>query len=42
MHKIENISLWKEEMCYDGGTWYMGSTLEELKNYACVCLISIA
>ena len=25
----------------DGGAWYMDSTLEELKNYACVWLISI-
>ena len=25
-----------EEMSYGGGTWYMDSTLEELKNYACV------
>ena len=25
------IRLWKEEMSYGGGTWYMDSTLEELK-----------
>ena len=24
MHKIENKSLWKEEMSYGGDTWYMG------------------
>ena len=32
MHKIENKSLWKEEMCYGGGTWDMDSTTEELKS----------
>ena len=26
MHKIENKSLWKEEMSYGGDTWYMGRT----------------
>ena len=33
MHRIEKSS-WKEEMSYGGDTWYMGRTLEELKNYA--------
>ena len=41
MHKIENKSLWKDEKSYGGGTWYVDSTLKELKNYACVWLISI-
>ena len=45
MHKTENKSLWKEEMSYGGDTWYMGEYmgvyLEELKNNACVWLISI-
>ena len=47
MHKTENKSLWKDEMSYghDGSdTWYMGRTYElneELKNYACVWLVSI-
>ena len=41
MRKIENKSLWKEEMSYRGDTWYMGRICEELKNYACVLLISI-
>ena len=40
-HKTENKSLWKEEMSYGGNTWYMGRIFEELKNYACVWLISI-
>ena len=32
MHKIENKSLWTEEMSYNGGeTRYMGRTFEELK-----------
>ena len=32
MHKIENKSLWKEEMSYDGDIWYMGRIVyEELK-----------
>ena len=31
MHKIENKSLWKEEMSYGGDTWYMGRIYEELK-----------
>ena len=31
MHKIENKSLWKEEMSYGGETWYMGRINEELK-----------
>ena len=30
MHKIENKSLWKEEMSY-GDTWYIGRMYEELK-----------
>ena len=34
-------SLWKDENSYGDGTWYMDSTLEELNNYACICLISI-
>ena len=34
MHKTENKSLLKEEMGYDGETWYMGRIYEELKNYA--------
>ena len=41
MHKTENKSLWKEEMSYGGDTWCMGRIYEELKNYACVWLISI-
>ena len=41
MHKIENKSLWKDEKSYGDETWYMGRTYEELKNYACVWLISI-
>ena len=41
MHKIENKSLWKEEMNYGGDTWYLGRIFEELKNYACIWLISI-
>ena len=28
-------------MGYGGGTWYMDRTIEELKNYGCVWLISI-
>ena len=37
MHKIENKSLWKEEMSYGGDTWYtwytcIGRIYEELKN----------
>ena len=33
MHKIENKSLWKEEMSYYSGdtNWYMGRIYEELK-----------
>ena len=43
MHKIENKSLWKEEiMSYGGETWYVGRIYEELKNYACVWLIPFA
>ena len=43
MHKIENKSLWKEEMSYnDGETLYMGRIYEELKNYAFIWLISIS
>ena len=41
MHKTENKRLWKDEMSYGGDTWYMGRIYEELKNYACVWLISI-
>ena len=41
MHKIENKSLCREEMSYGGDTRYMGSIYEELKNYACIWLISI-
>ena len=41
MHKTENKSLQKDEMSYGGETWYMGRIYEELKNYACVWLISI-
>ena len=40
MHKTENKSLWRDEMSYGSNTWYMG-IYEELKNYACVWLISI-
>ena len=29
MYKIENKSLWKEEMSYGGETWYMGRIYEE-------------
>ena len=31
MHKIENKSLWKEEMSYGGDAWYMGRIYKELK-----------
>ena len=41
MHKIENKSLWKEEMTYGGDTWYMGRVFEELKIYTCIWLNSI-
>ena len=41
MHKTEIKSLWKDEMSYGGGTWYMGGTFEELLNYDWVWLISI-
>ena len=42
MNKTENKSLWREEMSYGGGsTWYMNSTVEELKNHPWVRLISI-
>ena len=41
MHKTENKSLWRDEMSYGGETSYMGRIYEELKNYACVWLISI-
>ena len=42
MHKTENESLWKDEMSYGSDTWYMGRIYyEELKNYACIWLISI-
>ena len=41
MHKTENKSLWRDEMSYGGETWYMGRIYEELKNYACIWLISI-
>ena len=30
MHKIENKSLWKEEMSYGGETWYMDRIYETL------------
>ena len=37
MHdKIENKSLWKEEISCGDDTWYMGSIHEELKNYSCI------
>ena len=39
MHEIENKSLWKGEMSYGGETWYI---YEELKNHACIWLISIS
>ena len=41
MHKIENKSLWKEEMSYGGDTWCRVRIFEELRNYVCVWLISI-
>ena len=41
MHKTESKSLWRDEMSYGSDTWYMGRIYEELKNYACVWLISI-
>ena len=41
MHKIEIKILWKEEMSYSDENWYMGRLCEELKNNACVWLISI-
>ena len=31
MRKIENKSLWKEELSYGDETWYMGRIYEELK-----------
>ena len=31
MHKIENKSLWNEEMSYGSDSWYMGRIYEELK-----------
>ena len=31
MHKVENKSLWKEEMSYGGETWCMDRIYEELK-----------
>ena len=38
----KNKSLWKDEMSYGGGTsWCMDNTLEELRNYVYVWLISI-
>ena len=41
MHKTENKNLWRDEMCYGSDTWYRDRIYEELKNYACVWLISI-
>ena len=41
MHKTENKRLWKEEMSYNGDTWYTNRIYKELKKYACVWLISI-
>ena len=41
MQKTENLSLLRVEMSYGSDTWYMGRIYEELKNYACVWLISI-
>ena len=41
MHETENKSLWNDEISYGSDTWYMGRTKGELKNYACVWLISI-
>ena len=41
MHKTENKSLWIDEMSYGSDTWYISRIYEELKNYACVWLISI-
>ena len=41
MYKSESKSLWKEEMSYGDDTWYMRRIYKELKNYACVWLISI-
>ena len=41
MHKTENKSLWRDEMSYGSDIWYMGRIHEELKNYACIWLISI-
>ena len=31
----------KVEMSYGSDTWYMGRIFEELKDYACIWLISI-
>ena len=39
MHKMENKSLWKDEVSYGDDTWYMGRTFEELKYYVCVTLL---
>ena len=36
MHKIENKSLWKEEMSYVGETWYVDRMCEEILNVKCV------
>ena len=33
MHKIENKSLWKEEMSCGGDTWYMGRIEDPLMNF---------
>ena len=41
MYKTENKSLWRDEMSYGSNTWYMGTIYEELKDYACIWLISI-
>ena len=41
MYKTENKRLLRDEMTYGSDTWYMGRRYEELKNYACVWLISI-
>ena len=39
-NKIKNKSLWRDKMSYGSDTWYMGRIYDELKNYACVWLIS--
>ena len=41
MHKIENKSLWKEEMSYGNDTWYMGRIFEEVKIFWLIFICTI-